>query len=163
MKAGKLLGIILHVTSEETGIKIKTLTESIPGAARAGQERKPGCSQMHRSTATRAEVFWGTGRGPSPLWGQHSPVAPTLSHCSQNRTSRCQAVSADPDENPALLTPTSGGKSSSFPIALSACVISRVRLFVTPWTVAHQAPLSGQFSRQELLQWVATSCSQGSS
>ena len=27
--------------------------------------------------------------------------------------------------------------------------LSRVRLFVTPWTVAHQAPLSVGFSRQE--------------
>ena len=26
---------------------------------------------------------------------------------------------------------------------------SRVRLFVSPWTVAHQAPLSMRFSRQE--------------
>ena len=26
---------------------------------------------------------------------------------------------------------------------------SRIRLFVTPWTVAHQAPLSIEFSRQE--------------
>ena len=33
-----------------------------------------------------------------------------------------------------------------------ACVLSclrHVRLFVTPWTVAHQAPLSMGFSRQE--------------
>ena len=28
-------------------------------------------------------------------------------------------------------------------------VLGRVRLFVTPWTVAHQAPLSMEFSRQE--------------
>ena len=28
-------------------------------------------------------------------------------------------------------------------------VLSRVWLFVTPWTVAHQAPLSMEFSRQE--------------
>ena len=28
-------------------------------------------------------------------------------------------------------------------------VLSHVRLFVTPWTVAHQAPLSIEFSRQE--------------
>ena len=28
-------------------------------------------------------------------------------------------------------------------------LLSRVRLFVTPWTVAHQAPLSMGFSRQE--------------
>ena len=28
-------------------------------------------------------------------------------------------------------------------------VLSHVRLFVTPWTVAHQSPLSMEFSRQE--------------
>ena len=28
-------------------------------------------------------------------------------------------------------------------------LLSRVRLFVTPWTVAYQAPLSRGFSRQE--------------
>ena len=27
--------------------------------------------------------------------------------------------------------------------------VSRVQLFATPWTVAHQAPLSMEFSRQE--------------
>ena len=30
-----------------------------------------------------------------------------------------------------------------------ACMLSCVRLFVTPWTVAHQAPLSTGFPRQE--------------
>ena len=30
-----------------------------------------------------------------------------------------------------------------------AVVLSRVRLFVILWTVAHQAPLSMEFSRQE--------------
>ena len=28
-------------------------------------------------------------------------------------------------------------------------LLSRVRLLVTPWTAAHQAPLSMEFSRQE--------------
>ena len=28
-------------------------------------------------------------------------------------------------------------------------MLSRVQLFLTPWTVAHQAPLSMRFSRQE--------------
>ena len=28
-------------------------------------------------------------------------------------------------------------------------MVSCVRVFVTPWTVAHQAPLSTEFSRQE--------------
>ena len=32
---------------------------------------------------------------------------------------------------------------------MHVCVLSHVRLFVTPWTVAHQAPLSMEFSRQE--------------
>ena len=31
---------------------------------------------------------------------------------------------------------------------MSVCVLSRVRLWATPWTVAHQAPLSMGFSRQ---------------
>ena len=29
------------------------------------------------------------------------------------------------------------------------CVFSHVQIFVTPWTIAHQAPLSMGFSRQE--------------
>ena len=29
------------------------------------------------------------------------------------------------------------------------CMLSHVQLFVSPWTVAHQAPLSMEFSRQE--------------
>ena len=40
----------------------------------------------------------------------------------------------------------------SFLSASTACVLScfsRVQLFATPWTVAHQAPLSMGFSRQE--------------
>ena len=32
---------------------------------------------------------------------------------------------------------------------MKAKSLSRVRLFVTPWTVAHQAPPSMEFSRQE--------------
>ena len=31
----------------------------------------------------------------------------------------------------------------------NACMLSRVQLFVTPWTVVHQTPLSVEFSRQE--------------
>ena len=30
-----------------------------------------------------------------------------------------------------------------------AQLLSNVRLFMTPWTVAHQAPLYTEFSRQE--------------
>ena len=41
-------------------------------------------------------------------------------------------------------------------------VLSCVQLFVTPWTGAHQAPLSMGFPRQETLEWVAISCSRRS-
>ena len=34
-------------------------------------------------------------------------------------------------------------------VCACVCVISRVQLFATPWTVTHQAPLSIGFSRQE--------------
>ena len=34
-------------------------------------------------------------------------------------------------------------------LALCVCVLSRFRFFVTPWTVAHQATLSMEFSMQE--------------
>ena len=37
-----------------------------------------------------------------------------------------------------------------FPILLTSAKLSRcVQLFVSPWTVAHQTPLSMEFSRQE--------------
>ena len=42
-----------------------------------------------------------------------------------------------------------------------AQLLSRVPRFVTPWTVAHQAPLSMQFSRQEYWEWVAIPSSRG--
>ena len=34
-------------------------------------------------------------------------------------------------------------------VCMYAQLLSHVRLFATPWTVAHQAPLSMEFSRQE--------------
>ena len=41
------------------------------------------------------------------------------------------------------------------PVCLLSC-FSRVRLFATPWTVAHQTPLSMGFPRQ--VYWVAFGC-----
>ena len=40
-------------------------------------------------------------------------------------------------------------KRLDFRGCLQFCVLSCVLLFVVPWTVAHQAPLSMEFSRQE--------------
>ena len=36
-------------------------------------------------------------------------------------------------------------------------------LFATPWTVAHQAPLSMEILQAKILEWVAISCFRGSS
>ena len=40
-------------------------------------------------------------------------------------------------------------------------VTNHIQLFATPWTAAHQAPLSMGFSR--ILEWVAMPSSRGSS
>ena len=42
-------------------------------------------------------------------------------------------------------------------VCVCARVLSRVPLFETPWTIAHQAPLSIRFSRQEY--WSGFPCS----
>ena len=44
---------------------------------------------------------------------------------------------------------TSMVDSPDFPPLLSCQSLSHVQLFMTPWTVAHQAPLSMGFPRQE--------------
>ena len=44
-----------------------------------------------------------------------------------------------------------------------AQVLSHVRLFCNPWTVAHQAPLSMGILQARILEWVAMPSSRGSS
>ena len=53
-----------------------------------------------------------------------------------------------------------GGDQTAFGLA---CVLSRVQLFATPWTVVCQAPLSMEISQARILEWVAISYSRGSS
>ena len=42
-------------------------------------------------------------------------------------------------------------------------MLSHVQLFVIPWTVAHQAPLSMGILQARILEWVAVFFSRGSS
>ena len=42
-------------------------------------------------------------------------------------------------------------------------MLSHVQLFVTPWTVAHQAPLSMGIFQARILEWVSMPSSMGSS
>jgi len=44
---------------------------------------------------------------------------------------------------------------------LCAYSLSRVQLFATPWTVAHQAPLSVGILQARILEWVARPSSRG--
>ena len=46
---------------------------------------------------------------------------------------------------------------------MSACALICVHLFVTLWSVAHQAPLSMGFSQARILEWIDISFSRGSS
>ena len=47
---------------------------------------------------------------------------------------------------------------------LYLCIrVSHVRLFASPWTVAHQAPLSKEILQARILEWVAMLSSRGSS
>ena len=49
----------------------------------------------------------------------------------------------------ALEGKTQGVKKLYYVVVVRAQPLSHVQLFSTPWTVAHQAPLSMEFSRQE--------------
>ena len=46
------------------------------------------------------------------------------------------------------------------PCSNCVCLVSHVRLFATPWTVAHQAPLSMGIFQARILEWVAMPSSQ---
>ena len=45
---------------------------------------------------------------------------------------------------------------------MCVCLLCHVQPFVIPWTIANQTPLSMEFPRQEILEWVAISYSRGS-
>ena len=45
----------------------------------------------------------------------------------------------------------------------AAYLLSRVRFFVTPWSVARQAPLTMEILQERILEWVAMPSSRGSS
>ena len=45
----------------------------------------------------------------------------------------------------------------------AAAAAKSLQLYLTPWTVAHQTPLSMGISQARILEWVARSSSRGSS
>ena len=65
-----------------------------------------------------------------------------------------ELLMSDPFQNTKKKKRETGSYGSTSPVdkSVSACMLSRfspVRLFVIPWTVARQAPLSMEFSRLE--------------
>ena len=48
-------------------------------------------------------------------------------------------------------------------VCVCVCELSHVWLFVTPWTIGHQAPLSMGLSQERILEWVAIPFSRGPS
>ena len=78
----------------------------------------------------------------------------TLPHCGPKSPPRAPDGSRDPSNDQGVF------------IAPDTCLLSHfshVRLFVTPWTVARQAPLSMGFSRQEYWSGLPCPPSRGSS
>ena len=59
--------------------------------------------------------------------------------------------------------PSFGMTYATCHICQTTCVLSCVLLFATPWTVAHQVPLSVRILQARILEWVAMPSSRGSS
>ena len=57
---------------------------------------------------------------------------------------KCEDKLISPQVYLEILNPSHSNKSLS-----GVCVLSHVQVFVTPWTVTHQAPLSMEFSTQK--------------
>ena len=125
-------------------------------------------SRRQLSREERGASFWSfLGRGRKKVLSQgfslSSPARGTLLPSLPSRARECLDPSlrdirlSDPPRTPALPPRgESSGFSDLFPplptTSWRECMLShfsRVRLFASPWTLAHQAPLSMGFSRQE--------------
>ena len=82
-----------------------------------------------------------------------SPVAAAAAKSLQSCPTLCDSIDGSPRGSSVLGFPRQEYWSGvPFPSPMHACMLSRfscVQLCVTPWTAAHQVPLSMGFSRQE--------------
>ena len=106
-----------------------------------------GYIEVQERTLAALMDWWGS------WWGQNFAVLLGGVHSGQRRReglgswgklSRCYGW-----QWPVCAINITSVASSLLGLWISHSVVSHVRLFVTPWTVAHQAPLSMEFSRQE--------------
>ena len=81
-----------------------------------------------------------------------------------------KAAEVKPDEDQEITTGSINGEDTVC-VCVCVCVCARthmlslfshVQLFVTPWSVAHQAPLSMGIFQARILEWVAMPSSRGS-
>ena len=87
-----------------------------------------------------------------PCLYTHSPPAHSLILTTPNHPDLLREGAPTPHQSgaPSHLPPIPPDEPSLLSRRSSVCVcISRVQLFATPWTAAHQAPLSMGFFRQE--------------
>ena len=92
---------------------------------------------------------------PSPSWDPRDLLAPSFRGLDS-------ALATQGGEEPEAPTAPRGLYPTPPHAHVQSKPPSRVQLCVTPWTVAHQAPPSFRFSRQEQ-EWVAMPSSKGSS
>ena len=98
------------------------------------------------------QEYWSGVPLPSPHWASAAAAAKSLQSCP----TWCDPTDSSPPRSPVpgiLQARTLGWVAISFSSAWKWKVkvksLSRVWLLATPWTAAHQAPLSMGFSRQE--------------
>ena len=105
------------------------LTFNVIGATiESPSQNPPACLYKPRVCGNKEELL---RRNPCPVW--LSLARPGAGLADSRLTS--------PRDSSALLR--------EVPLPLSFCGAPPARLFVTPWTIAHQAPLSRGFTRQE--------------
>ena len=90
-------------------------------------------------------------RGKCPAFSHIAAAAKSLQSC----LTLCDPMDSNPPGFPipgilqAILEWVAISFSNAWKWKVKVKSLSRVQLFMTPWTVAHQAPLSVGFSRQE--------------
>ena len=119
------------------------------------------CCTQYASEFGKLSSGHRTGKGQLSFQSQRTATAKSLQLCP----TLCDPIDGSPPGAPApgiLQARTLEWVAISSPNAgkwkVKVKSLSRVRLFETPWTTAHQAPPSMEFSRQEYWSGVPLPC-----
>ena len=124
-----------NLTVEELRMERDNLRKEVEGLRREGSAASPEVSAGEPGLAP------GAGAGSAQWEGGRLPLLNI--QAPQNKSPRVS--------------------STQFRSDVWAQLLSLILLFSTPWTVAHQAPLSMGFSQARILEWVAMPSSRESS